>query len=84
MTREKKSQLSETLEKKANSTKQRGISGDGRVIFQVLLSKRFHIEARVTESSMPEQSTGLVQALLLCNCIEMIVNHGFTQEEKKP
>lgn len=45
--REEKSQLSEMLEKKANSTKQRGIARDDRVIFQVLLklSKRFHIEA---------------------------------------
>lgn len=73
------------LQKKANSAKQRGIAKDDSYIPGApKLSKRFPIEAHLTESSMPELSTGLVQALFLCSCIAMIVNHGFTQEEKKP
>lgn len=47
MRKEEKSQLSETVEKKSNSTKQRGIARDDSYIPGApKLSKRFHIEAR--------------------------------------
>lgn len=52
------------LQKKANSAKQRGIAKDDSYIPGApKLSKRFPIEAHLTESSMPELSTGLVPAV---------------------